>query len=399
MLKSLEQFQTGLVTPKSFKASIITNRLFNLDLSKHSVIRQCHTASITVLDLDPAEDRFLLSGSKNGDLAIHDVLNDTGHPSYTAEIICRIRRNSEYAHRFCITSAQWYPFDTGLFITSSMDHKLKIWDTNILRPADTISMTHKIAALHMSNLPSEHTLIAVAMEYPHVVLVDPRTGSRCHELRAHCVGVSAVRWSPFAEHLLATGGKDNRIFFWDIRSAKGYLGSLDQHNGEAVGSKKDIITAHNGRISSLKFTRDGLHMVSHGADNRLRLWDVALCKNTLVNYGSIQSIYANFQISLDLCCDSSLPALFVPCNNSINVYDLFSGCRIKTLIGHFNLVTSCVFRSTTHELYSSGNDMNILLWTPDVDKELEEESAIYTPEFQRISDDTGYSLDTDEWSD
>ncbi|PRD21019.1 UNVERIFIED_CONTAM: hypothetical protein NCL1_53010 [Trichonephila clavipes] len=58
MLKSYEQLQTGLVTPNSFKSAMITNRLFSMDLSKHSAIRQCHNAGITVLDLDPAEDRL-----------------------------------------------------------------------------------------------------------------------------------------------------------------------------------------------------------------------------------------------------------------------------------------------------------------------------------------------------
>ncbi|CAL1263497.1 unnamed protein product, partial [Larinioides sclopetarius] len=306
-------------------------------------------------------------------------------------------RGSAYAHKFCIKTAQWYPFDTGLFVTSAMDQKLKIWDANILKPADTISVDYNISGHHMSSVSTQHTLIAVAMKYPHIILLDPRSGSRCHELRAHRTGVASVRWSSISEYLLASGGVDSKIFFWDIRSAKGYLRTLDQHNGEAIGSQKDLITAHDGHINSLRFTDDGLFMVSHGTDNRIRLWDVALCKNTLVNFGVIPSANAHFQVSIDMCCDSSLPVLFVPCNNSVNVYDLFTGCRLKMLTGHFNLVTSCVYRSSTHELYSSGNDMNILLWTPDVEKELEEEYQS-SPCHRRFSNDVPISVDSDNWS-
>ncbi|KAF8789991.1 DNA excision repair protein ERCC-8-like [Argiope bruennichi] len=373
MLRSLEMLQAGLLAPKSFQSAVITNRLFDMDLSERSIIRSCHNAGITTLDIDRAEERYLLSGAKNGDIAIHDLLNTSGHPSYAAEVVCRIRRDSLYAHKFCIKTAQWYPFDTGLFITSAMDQKLKIWDTNILKPADTISVEHNISGHHMSSVSSKHSLIAVAMKYPHIKLIDPKTGSHSHELRGHQTGVASVRWSPISENLLASGGVDNKIFFWDIRSAKGYLRILDQHNGEAIGNKKDFITAHDGHVNSLRFTDDGLFLVSHGADNRIRLWDVALCKNTLVNFGVIPSANAHFQVSIDMCCDSSLPVLFVPSKNCIIVHDLFTGCKLKILSGHLGVVTSCVYRSRTQELYSSGNDMNILLWTPDVERELEEE--------------------------
>jgi DNA excision repair protein ERCC-8 len=33
-------------------------------------------------------------------------------------------------HKHSVTSVQWYPVDTGLFISASNDHTLKAWDTN-----------------------------------------------------------------------------------------------------------------------------------------------------------------------------------------------------------------------------------------------------------------------------
>lgn len=215
---------------------------------------------------------------------------------------------------------------------------------------------------------------AVALEYPHAVLLDPRSGSFCHELRAHKTALYCVRWSPICEHLLATGGLDSKILLWDIRSAKGYLSSLDQHNGEAKGNQKDLITAHNGVVNSLCFTDDGLHLVSFGTDSKVRLWDVALSLNTLVNYGVIPNNYQRQQCTLEICCNTNPPLIFVPSSKRIYALDLYSGTRILTLLAHFRAVNCCAYRSSTNQLYSGGNDMNILLWTPDLEQETAEKS-------------------------
>ena len=44
-----------------------------------------------------------------------------------------------------------------------------------------------------------------------------------------------------------------------------------------------MTTAHGGHVNGLCFTHDGLHLVSFGTDDRLRLWDAITGKNTLVS--------------------------------------------------------------------------------------------------------------------
>ena len=41
-------------------------------------------------------------------------------------------------------------------------------------------------------------------------------------------------------------------------------------------------TSHNGAVTGLTFTADGLFLLSVGTDSRMRLWDVFFHKNTLV---------------------------------------------------------------------------------------------------------------------
>ncbi|GIY04002.1 DNA excision repair protein ERCC-8, partial [Caerostris extrusa] len=306
----------------------------------------------------------LLSGANNGNIAIHDLRNYTGNLSFESQIICVIKRNAPFYHKYSIKTLQWYPFDTGSFTSCSADKTVKIWDTNELKPADTFIMADNVAGHHMSTVSPSSALIAVALEHPHVLLLDPRSGSRSHELRGHGKATVAVRWSPSSEYLLATGCLDGRILLWDIRSANGYLTALDQYS--ISSNKSDLVKAHNGCIKCMNFTDDGLYLVSLGAD-QLRLWDVVLHKNTLVNFGRVDNF--NAQLKMDISYVSSLPFLFVPNSSSISVYDLFSGIEVKSLSAHFHSVTSCVFRSSTCQLYSAGHDQNILLWTPDCEKE------------------------------
>ncbi|XP_035218024.1 DNA excision repair protein ERCC-8-like [Stegodyphus dumicola] len=90
MLKSLEFLECGLVRPNSFRSAITLNRVIDLELSNHSSLEPCHTAGVRSLDIDKIDERYLLSGGKNGALYIHDLLNSTGRASYVSKAVCKI---------------------------------------------------------------------------------------------------------------------------------------------------------------------------------------------------------------------------------------------------------------------------------------------------------------------
>ena len=78
----------------------------------------------------------LLSGAANGVIAIHDL--DVIPPtvdtlSYTYPVVCSVAIDSDFRHRGSVETAQWYPFDTGMFVSSGTDKLVKVWDTNVLR--------------------------------------------------------------------------------------------------------------------------------------------------------------------------------------------------------------------------------------------------------------------------
>lgn len=364
MIQFLENVRAGVVEPHALIRAESTKRSYNLQLCKHRDIENVHTAGVNALDVDTMEGKYLLSGSADGSLHIHDLQNFTGSPHFTSKLICKVDRNLRTAHRYSVECVQWYPFDSGLFITSGMDKQLKIWDTNCMKPADTFSFEGRVFQHHMSHIATRNCLVAVASSVNHVLLVDLKSGSCTHELRGHSSSTLTCRWSPREEYLLATGSCDNKVLLWDVRAAKCCLKSLDQHNGKGRSVSEATNTAHDGYVNGLCFTHDGLFLLSYGTDHRLRLWSTYSGHNEMVNYGKIPNDTKKC-MQFDITVSSDPKLVYVPSEGNIFMYEIQSGVKVNTLLGHYNCVNSCIYHPFYHELYSAGNDRNVLIWTAD----------------------------------
>lgn len=365
MLRCLEGVRNGTVNPESLYTAECTKRAFSLELSKYGDVERGHSGGVNALDIEVVDGRYLLSGGSNGTLVIHDLDNLSGQPKHTCPVISKIDRSSRYAHRHSVETVQWYPHDTGLFTSSGMDRQLKVWDTNTAKPAEVFQLKGLVYQHHMSPIATKHCLIAVGSSTSHVILVDLKSGSSSHELRGHQKGVLAVRWSPREEYQLVTGGCDNKILMWDIRTAKGFLKALDQHNGaDQVASPKQARTAHDGHVNGLCFTPDGLFLVSYGTDNRVRIWNTFTGKNEMVNFGKVYN-ESRRSMRFDTSHHSNPKLIYVPSDSNIVVFDTQSGMKVNTLLGHYNSVNCCTFHPFRNELYSGANDRNLLIWTPD----------------------------------
>lgn len=400
MIKYLENVKLGLLEPLSLMYAESTKRSYSLELSKHRDVERVHSGGVNAIDIETIEGRYVLSGGSNGALYIHDLDNLTGQPQYTCRTICKIDSKSEYAHQHSVETVQWYPSDTGIFTSSGMDRQLRIWDTNTMKPADSYQLEGRIYQHHMSPIATKHCLIAVGSSSSQVVLVDLKSGSATHELRGHRSTVLTVRWSTRNEYLLASGSCDNRILLWDVRSARGFLQSLDQHNGVADGSSAQSSTAHNGHVNGLCFTQNGLFLVSFGTDNRLRLWNTFTGHKEIVNFGKIPN-ESKRAIRFDVSHNCIPDLVYVPSEGNILAYDLHLGFKVKTLLGHYNSVNCCTFHPFHQELYSGANDRNLLIWTPDGEQTRAYDEYLRTKSQESKRSTTAISLrnvTADTWS-
>ncbi|XP_077981319.1 DNA excision repair protein ERCC-8-like isoform X2 [Glandiceps talaboti] len=372
MLGFLAARENGTHFAEALARAETTRRTYSLDLSKEREVQRIHESGVNCLDIDPVEGRYLLSGGQDCKIGIYDI-ECRPQEHKTCEPVCTIGRSSRYVHKYSVETVQWYPHDTGMFTSSAMDKKMKVWDTNTLRPAEVFPFETNIYSHDMSPVATKHCLIAVGTNISQVYLCDLKSGAATHILKGHKGAILTVKWSTRDEFLLATGGRDSKLMLWDVRRAKSCLATLDQHNGEkGKGASEAVNTAHNGHVNGISFTSDGLLLLSYGTDDRLRLWDTITGKNSLVNFGKIDNVSrkaAKFCIS-----NGSNPNLaFIPTYSSIAVFDIDTGDLVTNLLGHYNNVNSCIFHPLYHELYSCANDSNILIWDPDLGQKLDTE--------------------------
>ncbi|KAF3446550.1 hypothetical protein FNV43_RR11730 [Rhamnella rubrinervis] len=449
MWREIGDRETGKIRPNLFANRIKWNRIERLQLSDHKEIVTPHRGSINSLQVDLTEGRYLLSGASDASAAVFDVQRPTDYEGGGViakhNCIFSVDKQHEGGHRYAISSAIWYPVDTGLFITGSYDHHINVWDTNTTQVVMNFKMPGKVYKIAMSSLATSHMLIAAGTEDVQVRLCDIASGAFAHTLSGHRDGVMAVEWSTSSEWVLVTGGCDGAIRFWDIRRAGCFL-VLDQSqsqlgrrppilerfatnkvsisksfltspssftkarppkklaNGNGLKqspigkipakgptrqrlhpgmlSSQDRATAHYGAVTGLKVTEDGMYLLSAGSDSRLRLWDVESGCNTLVNYETVR-LQTSKPIQLATTQNSAL--VFVPCMTTMKAFDVWSGKTSLTFSGHYESVNCCWFNFHDQELYTGGNDRQILIWSP---------SRLVSDEVEE-----GFTQDQDHWSD
>ncbi|XP_022265444.1 DNA excision repair protein ERCC-8 isoform X2 [Canis lupus familiaris] len=382
MLGFLSARQAGLDHPLRLRRAESTRRVLGLELNKDRDVERIHGSGVNTLDIEPVEARYMLSGGSDGVIVLYDLENSSRQPYYTCKAVCSVGRNHPDVHKYSVETVQWYPHDTGMFTSSSFDKTLKVWDTNTLQTADVFNFEETVYSHHMSPVATKHCLVAVGTRGPKVQLCDLKSGSCSHILQGHRQEILAVSWSPRCEYVLATASADSRVKLWDVRRASGCLITLDQHNGKKSQAVESANTAHNGKVNGLCFTNDGLHLLTVGTDNRMRLWNSSSGENTLENYCSTEplcmmQVYHISQVNYGKVCNDSRKGLkftvsygcssefvFVPYGSTIAVYTIYSGEQITMLKGHYKSVDCCVFQSNFQELYSGSRDCNILAWVP-----------------------------------
>lgn len=368
MLQCIQSREIGLHPPSYLQNIEKTRRAESICLSQKGEFQQSHTSGVNSLDIDPVDGRYLLSCSSNSKIFIHDTATAYYSKNFKCEAVTAIDKNAKGNHQHSIETIQWYPQDTGMFLTSSADKTLKVWDTNASQVVENFHLEGILYHHQIGRQTKKHCLVAAACEDSRVYLCDLVSGSSSHILRGHTGAVLSLAWSPRNHYMLASGSRDNKILFWDIRKATGSLFTLDQHNGKGGSGRMNVKTAHNGHINGLHFTGDGLFLLSYGTDNRLRLWDTYSGKNTLVNFGLIPND-SQKSVQFATTMDHSTDLAFVPSLSNIEVFDVHSGAKVKCLGGHYSNVNCCTYQQDFQVLFSGSNDCQLLSWLPYMEEE------------------------------
>lgn len=166
----------------------------------------------------------------------------------------KVPKRTMKGHKEAISGIVWS--DKTELITSSWDHTLKIWDSELGGIKHEIMGNKSFFDLDYSEL--SRTVITASAD-KHVRLYDPRSteGAVVKAMfTSHTQWVQTVRWSNVDHHLFLSGAYDNEVKLWDTRSPKAPLFDLSGH--------EDKVLCCNWSNPKL--------IVSGGADNTVRIF-------------------------------------------------------------------------------------------------------------------------------
>lgn len=107
----------------------------------------------------------MLSGHVDSSIDLWDLTHPPINLSYEPDSLALIKpittvpRESPENHKYAISGINFFPFDSGLFTSSSYDKSVKVWDTNSLSVAGSFDVEAPIWA-HAFSPVAEHCLIA-----------------------------------------------------------------------------------------------------------------------------------------------------------------------------------------------------------------------------------------------
>lgn len=396
----------------------IAVRKSELELLDNPRVASPHTGAIPALHVDRNEGRFLLSGSTDATVSIYDLSKwGTDHylqgkkPSDEHVLYKPVARSvrvpfgneleTPHGHSHSVVEVQWYPEDTGAFLSASADGQILVWDTHEMEPVICWKPLPSISCMNLSSSQGRsQSLLAIGSTDDELVrLMDIRSGAAAHSLVGHKEGITCVQWSPASDVIVASGSNDGTIRIFDIRKpgSRSCVAVLDRDtpvetntaacrpfrlsyshlskpfedevSPNNYGSTKGkAIISHDGTISSLAFASDGASLVSTATDGKLQAWNLLGNGHVLplsFTYRANQPAVSRYRTRIPLVlrqCGNEATA-WVGHGSEVVGYSLQRGGRpTQILNGHMHDLTSLELVNHSLQIFSGSSDGMILSW-------------------------------------
>eukprot|EP00445_Apocalathium_hangoei_P009168 CAMPEP_0203883038 /NCGR_PEP_ID=MMETSP0359-20131031/27167_1 /ASSEMBLY_ACC=CAM_ASM_000338 /TAXON_ID=268821 /ORGANISM="Scrippsiella Hangoei, Strain SHTV-5" /LENGTH=482 /DNA_ID=CAMNT_0050803161 /DNA_START=61 /DNA_END=1505 /DNA_ORIENTATION=+ len=258
-------------------------------------ILQAHNASIRAMQWTP-EEHILVSGDQLGiikfwDQYIYNFQTFQAHKESICDIsiaptglkfvscaddshakVWDLRTGEEEraftGHGWDVKCCDWHP-TKGLVATGSKDSQIKLWDPRASEAITTI-YCHNNTVTKVKWSPNGQFLASGSKDQL-IMLMDVRTMGVRKVFKGHTKDVTALCWHPESEAVLASGGHEATINFWDTFGASTPFESVPG--------------AHEGPIWSLSWHPLGHLLVSGSNDYSVRFWSRARPGDT--NFGDL----------------------------------------------------------------------------------------------------------------
>ncbi len=336
-----------------------------------------HTGDIEGLAFSPDGQTLASSGSGDGTIRFWDVRTGDQKHAVTgyADYVYSVAFNPDgkfFASGYADGSIRFWDAETGLhlktFKGSNYDASCLVFslDGKTLAHADGLNirlqdagtgeekmlLTGHTWGMHSMALSPDGDILASGSEDTTIRLWDMHTGEHKRTLNGHKHRVYSVAFSPDGK-TLASGSDDNTIRLWNVDTGE-IERILTGHDGEFEGVDNGHSSVEG--VKSVAFSPDGETLASGGGDNVIHLWNIGTGKREMTLVG-----HTHWVFSLAFSPDGkTLTSGSV--DSDIRLWDPHTGLHKKTLTGHGNWVRSIAFSSDGKTLVSGSDDGSVLIW-------------------------------------
>ena len=275
-------------------------------------------------------------------------------------------------HTGDVVDAQFSP-DGSQVITGSRDNTAKLWDVATGNLLQTF-IGHKWE-VNTVQFNIDGTRALTSSKDTTAIMWDVQTGIPLTIFKGHAGWLTAAIFSPFGDRVY-TSSNDGTVKIWDAATGKELFNLVDQystidaialsHNGDLISSvsRKNIDMVWNTKDGSIfhsyapgwgftQFSSDDQMLLS-ATDDYAHVWDVrsGIEINSFNGYPYV------------VLCGTFSPDNRVVATAGISVqcWDVQTGDKLITLLGHTWDVTSLAFNNTFYELASASWDNTVKLW-------------------------------------
>ena len=312
----------------------MTVRLWNIDtidIGQHKNIRiGDSTAGIYSLSISP-DGITLASGSNDGIVRIWDTRTWQ-------------RKGTLTGHARGVSALAFSP-DSATLASGAWDNTIRLWNPQTGKQKDILGGTGQARPIVSLLYSPDGAILAGGDSRGVIHLWDGRTRQKKRTLKGHTGGINGLSFSRDGR-TLASGGRDKTIHLWDVET----------------GERKKTITAHTHYVSSVLFSPDGKTLASGSWDDTIRLWDAHTGE---YKKGFVWDTVSTLAFSPDGKTLAS-GGIFSRRNSLtlIALWDVKTGKKKKTFMGHTEEITNLSFTPDGKTLASASEDGTILLWDP-----------------------------------
>lgn len=268
--------------------------------------------------------------------------------------------------------------DGRMIATGEFHGRIVLWDAETLQPK--LTLQHSKAVIESVAFSPDGRILASA-DFERVILWEASSGTKMRAFENHHGRISTVAWHPDGATLITNA---EGIVFWDVAtgaeraairpgdgiSVRKFALSPD---GKTVATVPDgpgairlwdvasrkqrlLLSGHDGRVTALVFSPDGLLLASGGADGTIVIWEVATGrKRTVLKRQTDPVESVAFSPDSKSLISGSRTSLII-------LWDLIKGEPVEFLFGHTNGVLNLVFSRGSQELVSNGFEGGFIVW-------------------------------------